>query len=162
MKNEKRIYSSHHTSEQDSKLLNKALEKSIANEEFITSSVNLLKDLKFPTYKHRIIEHVKKMTNDKIITSLFYTLSDSLEIKNISHIENILKANIPKKNSLYNTKNPDELNVNPLSDDTHEKLSQTEDKNLPPRAAMHEYTCARCGKSFLTRENLETHQEFEG
>jgi DNA-directed RNA polymerase subunit RPC12/RpoP len=27
---------------------------------------------------------------------------------------------------------------------------------------MREYTCNKCGKSFLTREHLHVHQKFEG
>jgi hypothetical protein len=47
--------------------------------------------MKFPTYKYKIINHVKKITNDENTIALFNTLSDSLEYKDIIHIKNILQ-----------------------------------------------------------------------
>jgi hypothetical protein len=107
------VFTSYHHSQFDSNLLNKAIEKAINEKEFIISSLNLIKDLEFPTYKNKIIKHVEKVTNDKTIIALFYTLDDSLEFKDIKDIKNILEANIPAKSSAHNTKNPDQLNVNP-------------------------------------------------
>lgn len=111
--------------------------------------------MKFPTYKYKIIYHVKKITNDENIIALFYTLFDSLEYKDLKHIKNILQSNIPANNSSSKTKNPDELNVNPLS---RENNLATDEKN----DSMRQYICNKCGKPFLTREDLKIHQDFEG
>ncbi|MGI9012287.1 MAG: hypothetical protein ACR2F1_14040 [Nitrososphaeraceae archaeon] len=78
-----------------------------------------------------------------------------MEYKDLIHIKNILQSNIPAKNSPSKTKNPDELNVNPLS---REKNLATDEKN----DSMRQYICNKCGKPFLTREDLNIHQDFEG
>ena len=155
-----KVFASHHHSQFDSDLLNKAIEKAINDKEFITSSLDLIKDIEFPTYKYKIINHVQKLTNDKMIIALFYTLSDSLEFKDITYIKNVIETNIPAKNSAHNTKNPDKLNVNPIS--TKQKLSDLKEKDPNESDSMREYICNKCGKPFFTREDLRIHQDFEG
>ncbi len=160
---ETRVYSSYHPSQFDNALLNEAIQKAIKDKEFINSSLNLLKNAKFPIYKDKIIEHVQKLTNDKITIALFQTLSDSLEYKNIEQIRNIFQANIPAKNSPSRTKNPEELNVNPsLTIKPNQKSPKSNNNDSVSDDTMREYICNKCGKSFLTREDLHKHQKFEG
>ena len=157
--NDPKVFTNYHHSQLDSDLLNQSVEKAISDRKFLTSSLSLLKDMKFPTYKYKIINHVKKITNDENIIALFNTLSDSLEYKDIIHIKNILQSNIPAKNSPSKTKNPDELNVNPIS---REKNLATDEKNDSiSNDSMRQYVCNKCGKPFLTREDLSIHQDFE-
>lgn len=155
-----KVFTSYHDSKFDSHLLNKAIEKAINDKEFITSSLNLIKDMEFPTYKYKIMNYIQKHTKDITIIALFYTLSDSLEFKDIAHIKNVIETNIPSKNSAHNTKNPDKLNVNPIS--TKEKLSNLQEKDSSSSDSMREYICNKCGKPFFTREDLRIHQDFEG
>ena len=122
------MYYSYHCSKFDTILLNKALEKSIKDKEFMNSNLNLLKNSRFPLYRDKIIEHVQKFTNDDTTIALFYTLSDLLEFKDIHQIKNILQSNIIAKNSPSRTKNSDELNVNPLTTKQNQK-SPTSDSN---------------------------------
>jgi len=157
-----RVYYSYHSSNFDTALLNKALEKSIKDKEFMNSSLNLLKNAGFPMYRDKIIEHVQKFTNDDTTIALFYTLSDSLEFKDIHQIKNILQSNIIAKDSPSRTKNSDELNVNPLTTKQNQKSITSDSKELLSNDAMREYTCDKCGKSFLTRDDLHVHQKFEG
>jgi hypothetical protein len=159
---ETRVYSSYHPSQFDNALLNEAIQKGIKDKEFISSSLNLLENAKFPSYKFKIIEHVQQLTNDKITIALFQTLSDSLEYKNIEQIRNIFQGNIPTKNSPSRTKNPEELNVNPLTTKQNQKTSTSDNNDSFSNDAMQEYTCNKCGKPFLTREDLHKHQKFEG
>jgi hypothetical protein len=160
--NETKVYSSYHPSQFDNTLLNEAIQKAIKDKEFINSSLNLLKNAKFPIYKDKIIEHVQKLTNDKITIALFQTLSDSLEYNNIEQIRNIFQSNIPAKNSPSRTKNSEELNVNPLTTKQNQKSPTSDNNDSLSNDAMQEYTCNKCGKSFLTREDLHKHQKFEG
>jgi hypothetical protein len=159
---ETRVYSSYHHSPFDKALLNEAIQKGIKDKEFINSSLNLLKNAKFPIFKFKIIEHIQKLTNDKLTIALFQTLSDTLEYKNIEQIRNIFQGNIPAKNSPSKTKNPEELNVNPLTTNQNQKSPTSDNNDLVSDDAMREYTCNKCGKSFLTREHLHVHQKFEG
>lgn len=46
-----KVFTNYHHSQLDSNLLNQALEKAISDTKFVTSSLSLLKDMKFPTYK---------------------------------------------------------------------------------------------------------------
>lgn len=78
-----------------------------------------------------------------------------MEYKDIIHIKNNLQSNIPANNSPSTTKNPDELNVNPIS---REENLATDQKN----DSMRKYLCNKCGKPFFTREDLSIHQDFEG
>jgi hypothetical protein len=157
--NDRKVFTNYHHSQLDSDLLNQSVEKAFNDRKFLTSSLSLLKDMKFPTYKYKIINHVKKITNDENTIALFNTLSDSLEYKDIIHIKNILQSNIPAKNSPSKTKNPDELNVNPIS---REKNLATDEKNDSiSNDSMRQYVCNKCGKPFLTREDLSIHQDFE-
>lgn len=158
----RRVHYSYHSSQFDTALLNKALEKSIKDKEFLHSSLNLLKNARFPMYRDKIIEHVRKFTNDNTTIALFYTLSDSLEFKDINQIKNLLQSNIIAKNSPSSTKNPDELNVNPLTTKQNQNSPTSDSNESLSSDAMREYTCNRCGKSFLTRDELHVHQKFEG
>ena len=153
--NDPTVFTNYHHSQLDSDLLNQAVEKAISDRKFVTSSLGLLKDMKSPTYKYKIINYIKKITDDENIIALFYTLSDSLEYKDIIHIKNNLQSNIPANNSPSKTKNPDELNINPISREENLATHETND-------SMRQYICNKCGKPFLTREDLSIHQDFEG
>lgn len=132
-----KVFTNYHHSQLDSDLLNQAVEKAISDWKLVTSSLSLLKDIKFPTYKYKIINYIRKITNDENIIGLFYTLSDSLEYKDIIHIKNNLQSNIPANNSPSKTKNPDELNVNPIS--REENLATDETNDSISNDSMREY-----------------------
>ena len=158
---ETRIYSSYHPPQFDKALLNEAIQKAIEDKDFMNSSLNLLKNAKFPIYKNKIIEHVQQLTNDKLTIALFQTLSDTLEYKNMEQIRNIFLGNIPAKNSPSRTKSTEELNVNPLTTKPNQKSPTSDTNESVSDDTMREYICNKCGKSFLTREDLHIHEKFE-
>lgn len=77
----------------------------------------------------------------------------------LAYIKNIIETNIPAKNSAHNTKNHDELNVNPIS--TKQKLSNLEKDSISSDSTQ-QYICNKYGRPFFTREDLHIHQDFEG
>ncbi|MGZ5547094.1 MAG: hypothetical protein ACXWFZ_03995 [Nitrososphaeraceae archaeon] len=79
--NDPKVFTNYHHSQLDSDLLNQAVEKASSDSKFITYSLSLLKNMKFPTYKYKIINHVKKITNDENIIALFYTYLTHWNIK---------------------------------------------------------------------------------
>ena len=85
-----------------------------------------------------------------------------MEYKNIEQIRNIFQDNIPAKNSPFRTKNSEELNVNPLTTKQNQKSPISDNNDSLSDDAMQEYTCNRCGKPFLSRDDLRVHQKFEG
>ncbi len=58
----------------DSESLNRAMERAITDENFLDSSINLIKGLRFPGLKGTIINYVINATNDPEILSLFQNL----------------------------------------------------------------------------------------
>lgn len=158
---ETRVYSSYHPSQFDKALLNEAIQKAIKDKDFMNSSLNLIKNARYPLYKNIIIEHVQRLTNDKLTIALFQTLSDTLEYKNIEQIRNIFLGNIPAKNSPSRTKSAEDLNVNPLTSKSNQKSPTSDNNEYISDDTMREYICSKCGKSFLTREDLHIHQKFE-
>ena len=82
-----------------------------------------------------------------------------MEYKDITHIKNIIQSNIPAKNSPSKTKNPHELNVNPIT--SEKNLTPDEKNDSISNNSMRQYICNTCGKPFLTREDLSIHQNFE-
>ena len=51
--NDPKVFTNYHHSQLDSDLLNQAVDKDISDRKFTTSSLSLLKDMKFPTYKYK-------------------------------------------------------------------------------------------------------------
>lgn len=76
--------------------------------------------------------------------------------------KDILQSNFLAKNSPSRAKNSDELNVNPLTTKQNQKSSTSDNNESLSSDAMREYTCDKCGKSFLTRDDLHVHKKFEG
>ncbi|HEX2405995.1 MAG TPA: hypothetical protein VHJ38_02205 [Nitrososphaeraceae archaeon] len=66
----------------------------------------------------------------------------------LGYIKNIIETNIPAKNSAHNTKNHDELNVNPIS--TKQKLSNLEKDSISSDSTQ-EYICNKCETFFYKR-----------
>ncbi len=66
------IWSVRHKPKYNSEDLNRAVDRTINGQNFLNSSRNLLRDLKFPTYKDNIVDHVRKATKDYDIIFLFF------------------------------------------------------------------------------------------
>lgn len=86
-----------HKSTYDSESLNRAMERAITDENFLDSSINLLKGLRFPALKGAIVNYVINATNDPDILSLFQNLDGYIEYKDQYHIRKVIEENDPKK-----------------------------------------------------------------
>jgi ABC-type transporter lipoprotein component MlaA len=59
--------------------------------------MNLIGDVKFPAFKINIIDHVKKVTKDRDVISLFESLDGYIQFRDQHHVQEALEVNDPKK-----------------------------------------------------------------
>jgi hypothetical protein len=71
-----------------------------------------------------------------------------LEYKDIIHIKNNVQSNIPANNSPSKTKNPDELNINPISREENLATDETND-------SMRQYICNKCAVNRSYKRRLK-------
>lgn len=157
----------------DSESLNRAMERAITDENFLDSSINLIKGLRFPALKGTIVNYVTNATNDPEILSLFQNLDGYIEFKDHYHVRKAIEQNDPKKK--LENQITDETRENPVHTQTSHnagagsiKASQAvteseERKDFPevnPTARI-EFVCKKCGKSFQTSDDLARHKRFE-
>jgi len=81
----------------DSESLNQALDRAINDQNFLNTSINLLRGLNFPAFKNNIIDHIKKATKDPDVTSLFESLDGYIQYRDQYHVKRGLEVNDPKK-----------------------------------------------------------------
>src|SRR5215469_7790817 len=81
----------------DSESLNQAVDRAINDQNFLNTSINLLRGLNFPAFKNNIIDHIKKATKDPDVTSLFESLDGYIQYRDQYHVKRGLEVNDPKK-----------------------------------------------------------------
>jgi len=81
----------------DSESLNQAVDRAINDQNFLNTSINLLRGLNFPAFKNNIIDHIKKATKDPDVTSLFESLDGYIQYRDEFHVKRGLEVNDPKK-----------------------------------------------------------------
>ena len=86
-----------HKPTHDSESLNKAVDRAINDQNFLNTSINLLEDLNFPAFKNNIIDHIKKITKDPDVISLFESLDGYIQYRDQYHVKRGLEVNDPKK-----------------------------------------------------------------
>jgi hypothetical protein len=86
-----------HKPTHDSESLNQAVGRAINDQNFLNTSINLLRGLNFPAFKNNIIDHIKKATKDPEVTSLFESLDGCIQYKDEYHVQKALEVNDPKK-----------------------------------------------------------------
>jgi hypothetical protein len=73
------------------------MERAITDENFLDSSMNLLRGLKFPALKGAIVNYVSNATNDQDIVSLFQNLDRYTQFKDQDHVRMAIEENNPNK-----------------------------------------------------------------
>ena len=91
------VHEIRHKPTHDSESLNKAVDRAINDQNFLNTSINLLEDLNFPAFKNNIIDHIKKITKDPDVISLFESLDGYIQYRDQYHVQNALEVNDPKK-----------------------------------------------------------------
>ena len=72
-----------HESKVDAGSLNRAVQRAVNDENFLSSSIKLLEGLKFPTFKNSILDYAAKATKDPDVLSLFESLNGYTESSKI-------------------------------------------------------------------------------
>src|SRR5207244_4887508 len=76
-----------HIPKYDSSALNRAVQRAVNDENFLSSSIKLLEGLKFPSLKSGIVDYVTKTTKDSDVISLFESLDGYIEFKDRHHVD---------------------------------------------------------------------------
>ena len=167
------IGSVRHEPTYDSENLNRAIERAINDQNFLSSSLNLLKDLKFPAFRNSIVDYVRNATKDSDTISLFQNLDGYIEYKDQYHVRKAIEENDPKKKTANQI--TDETRKNPIhtqrtnhsranSIKASKAITKSEERKDFPEVtptAMSDFICKKCGKSYQTPDDLARHRRFE-
>jgi hypothetical protein len=166
------IVSSRHESTYDTDSINLALERAIKDDAFVSNAIKLLNGIQFPAFKNNIVEHVRSVTRDKDMISLFESLDGYIKFKDAYHVQKALEENIPAKKKEYQItdktrEQPVVRTRNTATDESikeREAVTRNEErKDYPeiPPTAMSTFKCSVCGKSFENQDDLAHHIRFE-
>ncbi len=152
------IHSERHYSRTDTDSLNKAVEKASEDRNFVTNTLAQLKGLKFPAYKKDMIEFMRQTSVAEKNMSLVRTLTEGKLYHSLYQVKKALEQ-----------ENQDAKQANEITDETRKNLEvasvnsshRRKDYTEVPATATKNYVCELCGKSFLAKDDLIHHQEFE-
>ncbi len=119
-----KIESERHIRTVDSDSVNKAVERSSRDKNFILNAVEQLKGLKFPTYGSQIIEYLRKNSANDEVLALYLSLNDTTLYRDQYQVTKVFEQN-----------NPSTKQENQMTDETRtnlevEKLNPTQSKRL--------------------------------
>jgi len=163
-----------HRSEVDTEIINHAIERvAKGDDNILERAIGQLKDLQFPAFKQKILEHVKNKTQEQDIIGLFEGLDGHITFKDAYHIRKMIEENGTKYKIKFQisdeTRNRPNFNVRSVrrggSIKEREVVNEREERKdypeIPPTTRSN-YICNRCGKEFLNQNDLVQHQRFEG
>lgn len=168
-----------HTPTFDSEEINRAIEK--ANKEdpdFVDHAVGQqLAGLRFPAFKHSIIEHAKSRNNaDRDVIALLESLNGYMEFRDQYHVAKALQENVTARKTeefqqISDKKREEGPDVRTRPTTTadgsikeREAVNANEERKDYPEVtptAMSNFICDRCGKPFQNQQDLIHHQQFE-
>jgi hypothetical protein len=153
-----KIDSERHIPTVDSDSVNKAVERSRIDKNFISNAVEQLGGLKFPAYGSQIIDYLRKNSADDEVLALYLSLNDTMLYRDQYQITKAFEQNNPstKQENQITDQTRTNLDV-PKVDPTHKRKDYPE----VPATATKEYICDLCGKTYQTPDDLVHHQEFE-
>jgi hypothetical protein len=97
------IKSERHKPKYDSDSINRAVSKSISDENFLDEALKSLGGLHFPAYKRNIINHVKStpIADLDMVVSLFQSLDGYIEFRDLYQVRKTLEVNLPQKKTRH-------------------------------------------------------------
>jgi hypothetical protein len=152
------VESERHLPTVDSNSINKAVERAGKDRDFILNAVQQLSELKFPAYKHQIIDFLKKNSANSQLLALFESLNGTILYRDQYHIKKAFEQNNPEAKQEHQISDEKRTNLEVKKiDPSHKRKDYSE----VPATAIREYVCDLCGKTFQTRDDLIHHQKFE-
>ena len=172
------VGSARHHPTYDSNSLNRAVEKSTSDPNFLNNAIKSLEKMPFPAFKHNIIDYTTKVTSDKDVVSLFESLNGYIQFENLQQVRKAIEENNPeiKKTHQISDQTRHEPEVQAASDTSGDstddkkriKEIQSMDKNEERKdypevtpTAMRNFICDKCGKPFQNQDDLAQHRIFE-
>jgi hypothetical protein len=171
---ENNVSSARHKSYYNTESINRALERAIKDDKFVTNAIKLLNGIHFPVFKNNIVDYVRSITTtDTDMISLFESLDGYIKFKDAYHVQKALEENIPAKKKEYQI--TDKTREQPV---VRTRNTTTADKSIKEREAVNKYEerkdypevtptamsdfiCSMCGKSFQNQDDLVHHRQFE-
>ena len=153
-----KIESERHIPTVDSDSVNKAVERSSRDKNFISNAVEQLRGLKFPVYGSQITDYLRKNSASDEVLALYLSLNDATLYRDENQVMKAFEQNSPttKQQNQMTHKTRTNLEVE-QTNPTHKRQDYPE----TTATAMKNYTCDFCGQSFQTPDDLVHHQEFE-
>ena len=177
-KSKESIGSARHGPTYDSNSINRAIEKSTRDPNFLNNAINLLEKMQFPAFKHNILDYAVKVTSDKDVVSLFESLNGYIKFENLHQVRKAIEENNPESKKTHQIS--DQTRYGPevrLASDTSgyrtddkkrakeiQSMNKNEERKDYPEVtptAMRHFICDKCGKPFQNQEDLAQHRIFE-
>ena len=161
-----------HVPAYDASRINRAIEKASRNPDFVGQAVAKLAELKFPAFKHDIIDYIKSIDADEDVVSLFESLNGYVQFRDQYHVKNALEENVPAKKKDYQItdkarESPD-VRIRQTTADAsikdRETANEREERKEYPEVtptSMSNFVCDKCGKPFQNQQDLVNHKRFE-
>jgi hypothetical protein len=161
-----------HVPVHDASHINRAIEKASRNPDFVSQAVAQLAGLKFPAFKHNIIEYIKSINANEDVVALLESLNGYIEFRDQYHVQKALEENVPVKKKGYqiteNARESPDVRIRQTTADASIKERETangkEERIDYPEVAptsMSNFVCDRCGKYFQNQQDLVHHKQFE-
>lgn len=158
MNRSKEIKSVRHKPENNRESIHNAVKKASKDSNFIYQVVEQLDTLKFPSYKHQILNFIQSKSSNKDVVGLLKSLNDTVLFRDKYDVKRALEQ-----------ENSESKQRNQISDNTRknlqvqhpDKTQKRKDYPETPATAMKNYICNFCGKDFQSKDQLIKHQEFE-
>lgn len=157
----------------DTEKINRAIERvARGDDDFIDRAIDQLQDLQFPAFKHKILEHVSKRTQDQDIIGLFESLNGYFAFKDAYHVRKAVQENGTKYKQQNQITDETRKHPNFVREEIHggsikerevaNKDEERKDYTEIPPTAQSNYICDKCGKEFQNQHDLVQHKRFEG